>query len=459
MNRKLRYYGNYLFLRRNFFLLTFIAGLAYYWFNHYANLEGDTARVQIMLSMITLGFCALMFGFSLVTAGLAYGHFWLRKRVFEGDAGERADIVKVFFKEVHPVAGEAGVEIQVLGVRKPPGGFLRVRLVFDDFLQTDDLLLTQKVKSGKKTVGVGVSTHLPLPNIRDYRLQCSFIYFEDFFHLFALPYRETEQVGLYTEPPRREEAAVDISTDKSEDPVQKVLQHKTARGELIDYKKYAPGDDIRRIIWKVFARTRELTVRKPEMTYPYVSHINVLASFYDGSPSHQTPEIKEFLLDIYKEKLRQIVDALQEQELAVRFFTDQPVPEHYSLDEYHRILYMISTSRWQKQMPVDQFVRENRHKLRGGSTVLVFSSLCASTALENLRNGRLNDFHLLFYDVTRTLTESRPPSLIKRLFVVDPYEPLEAARRKLNARPTIKYILRNSERIEQTFHSNNLAVI
>jgi hypothetical protein len=38
----------------------------------------------------------------------------------------------------------------------------------------------------------------------------------------------------------------------------------TADGERLDLRGYAPGDPIRFVLWKVFARTRELVVRTPE---------------------------------------------------------------------------------------------------------------------------------------------------------------------------------------------------
>jgi hypothetical protein len=38
----------------------------------------------------------------------------------------------------------------------------------------------------------------------------------------------------------------------------------TADGERLDLRAYAPGDPIRFVLWKVFARTRELVVRTPE---------------------------------------------------------------------------------------------------------------------------------------------------------------------------------------------------
>lgn len=461
MNKnKIKYYANYLFLKRNFFLLLFIAGFALYWFTHYTGLEGDSARVQIVLSIITLVVCAIILVFGIITCVGPYVTLWFKKRVLETDELERKDIIKLIFKKVNQTPGFVETEVRIYGIHKPPLGFAKVRIVFEDYSQTEDLLLNKAIKEGHRKIGVMARKAIWLPNIRDYRIDSSIIHFEDFFHLFSLPYREREQIGLFTEPPQTEEETVEISTHKSEEPVLKVVQHKFAKGELLDYKKYAPGDDVRRIIWKNYARNRELTVRIHDRTFPYVSHINVLVSFYDGSLSkHQNIDLTGFLLDIYKEKVRQIIDSILEQGFTVQYLPDQTIAGHYQLDEYQRILYQVSASRWQRSLPVEQYIRDNYHKLRGGSNLFVFSSLCPHQNIQHLEGARFEDLNIFFYNAAETLNKSRPPSLLRRIFLTDTFEPLEAAKRKHNARNTVKFISRNGERVKEVFERSKLSMI
>lgn len=457
---KLRYYANYLFLKRNFFLLLAIAGFAYYWLNHHAALQGDSARVQVILSIIALVICAIVLLFGIITCVGPYLTLWFKKRILETDELEREDIIKINFKKMNPTPGYVETEVRIYGIRKPPLGFARVRIVFEDETQSEDLLLNQSIKENGRRAGMMARKALWLPNIRDYRIRCSIIHFEDFFHLFSLPYRETENIGVFTEPPKTEEEPIDISTHKSEEPVLKVVQHKFAKGELLDYKKYAPGDDVRRIIWKNYARSRELTVRIHDRTFPYVSHINVLVSFYDGAPPRNQPlELKDFLLDIYKEKIRQVVDSILEQGYTVQYLPDQKLADHYQLEEYERILYQISACRWQQNLPVEQYIKENYHKLRGGSNLLMFSSLCPFQQVQNLDNRPFEDLNVCYYNASRTLKKSRPPALLKRIFLIDTFDPLETARRKPIARKAVKFIFRNGENLQETFQRSNLSVI
>jgi len=165
------------------------------------------------------------------------------------------------------------------------------------------------------------------------------------------------------------------------------------------------------------------------------------------------------LLDIYKEKIRQVIDAIIEQEFTVRFFTDQPVEQRYSLDEYQQMLYRVSASGWQRNYSTDQFVKDNYYKLHKGSTIVLVSSLCPVKSLEHLQSGRPRDVTLCFYNAAKTLALSHPPALLKRILFVDAFEPLESAKRERQARPIIKFIADNNQNIEQTLNHQRHSVI
>ncbi len=462
MNTKtLKYLSNFILLKRNAWLLLAIGGISFYWYHHFSALPGDAARVQIVISMITLLSCASIFTFSLLTTLPAYLAMLFKKRVLETEADEKKDVIKISFQQAAAAPGLVDTEVKIYNIRRPLLGFAKVTIIFEDYSQTEEILLTEPLRERGKKVGIIGRKALFLPNIKDYRIHSSIIHFEDFFHLFALPYKEAEHVGIFTEPPKTVENSLVITTKSSEEPVKKVIQHRTAKGELLDYKKYAPGDDVRRIIWKNYARSRELTVRIHDRTFPYVSHINVLASFFDATPPENgsQPALKEMLLDIYKEKIRQVIDAIIEQEFTVRFFTDQPVEQRYSLDEYQQMLYRVSASGWQRNYSTDQFVKDNYYKLHKGSTIVLVSSLCPVKSLEHLQSGRPRDVTLCFYNAAKTLALSHPPALLKRILFVDAFEPLESAKRERQARPIIKFIADNNQNIEQTLNHQRHSVI
>jgi hypothetical protein len=73
----------------------------------------------------------------------------------------------------------------------------------------------------------------------------------------ALPLRLT----IYPPPSLEQELPI-VSTRRSSGEV--TPSDSPAEGELFDLKRYDPSDGIRRIVWKIFARTGELVARHPE---------------------------------------------------------------------------------------------------------------------------------------------------------------------------------------------------
>lgn len=473
--RKPAYLIRFFPLRRNFFLVIGLIGVSWYWYQHFSDLPGEGARAQIILSLITMLIAGLVLLFSLLSGILPYISLWLRKRLLETDPQERRDVVKLSFAEPVKTHGRASlrpgwvtVQAKIAGIRRPLLGMSRVRIIFDDGTTSEEIPLDAVWREGGRRRGIRGQSTIWLPHIRDYRVRFTVFTVEDFFHLFAFSYREAEGIGVFIEPPQENREDLGIVTQNTEEPVLKVLQHKFAKGELLDYKKYAPGDDIRRIIWKNYARTGELTVRQPEINLPYVSHINLLVSFYDGSPHSGNPPrqggrdplLKRLLLDVYKEKLRQVVDSITNQGFTIRFLVDQEIGEHYVLaDEYHRILYSISACDWQRHTSPESLLQRNAQKLRSGSNVLVFSSLCPAAAVFSRSNGSLQSLNLCFYNVAETFARERRPALLRRLFYLNTLDPLPAARSKLSARKTVKFVTHNSRAISQMLKQAHREVI
>jgi hypothetical protein len=89
----------------------------------------------------------------------------------------------------------------------------------------------------------------------------------------------------------------------------------------------------------------------------------------------------------------------------------------------------------------------------------VFSSLCPHQNIQHLEGARFEDLNIFFYNATGTLNKSRPPSLLRRIFLTNTFEPLEAAKRKHNARNTVKFISRNGEQVKEVFERSKLSMI
>jgi hypothetical protein len=157
--------------------------------------------------------------------------------------------------------------------------------------------------------------------------------------------------------------------------------------------------------------------------------------------------LNDLLLDIYKEKLRQVIDAVIEQGFSVNLIGDQSIHPPGDLSEYERMIYRISTMNWQNSLNPIDFYLENSSKLRNGSTILLSASTSElHTFMQNAAHS-LNNLNLMYYRASDSLSKSRPPSLLKRLFFIDTLDIMEAAKREQSARKLIRFIQQNDAAI------------
>ncbi|PID39734.1 MAG: hypothetical protein CSA65_07175 [Proteobacteria bacterium] len=68
-----------------------------------------------------------------------------------------------------------------------------------------------------------------------------------------------------------------------------------AEGELLDMRRYAPGDPLRLVLWKAFGRTRQLLVRSPERAI--APSPSVMAYFVAGPQDESSAATARFFLE------------------------------------------------------------------------------------------------------------------------------------------------------------------
>jgi hypothetical protein len=68
-----------------------------------------------------------------------------------------------------------------------------------------------------------------------------------------------------------------------------------AEGELLDMRRYAPGDPLRLVLWKAFGRTRQLLVRTPERAI--APSPSVMAYFVAGPEDESSAATARFFLE------------------------------------------------------------------------------------------------------------------------------------------------------------------
>lgn len=268
----------------------------------------------------------------------------------------------------------------IRGAQRPLLGFVKGRLFYDDHQLTDkfSLLSNKREENSIWRAAITGRSRMNLPDIKEYQLKGGFVYFEDMLHIFSLAVAQPIGGHFYQPPVLAKDDDRDVFPKKTETLDVRIDQLRRVEGEYLNYKDFESGDDVRRIVWKVYAKNRELVVRVPEMFEPYASHLYFYASFHAAVKTQWLNEgyFRE-MLNYYKNCVWTVYDTLAAKEWDMRFIPDQSfnVPEHLSLAEKNARI--ISNSNWHTDKTLTRYFNAKQ------GTVLCISSL---TDIEELKN-------------------------------------------------------------------------
>jgi hypothetical protein len=413
---RIRHCDNYCILRPNLVCIAgilLVGGYLYRYSSENSNIEKISFYIGALILLI--GLSVLLAG--ALTSFVAWGQFIIKKRILEKDPAQRADIIKIFFDRLDNLQNHVPTKIDVYGIRTPLLGFARVRLVFSDYSQSNDIYLSEAIRettqNGIKEVGVRGKQVLKLPHCRDYRIDHSFICFEDMFHLFSLPYREKEKMGIYTLPIPEKKQTIPYEPRLSMQAVKRISRRRVVTDELLNYKKFEPGDDIRRIVWKVYAKNHEIMIRIPDTIHPFAYYIDVFASFIND---YAIPApFQQVFLDRYKCRIRELIESIQSQGLEVRLFLDQEPTRFYSEQVHNSILYRLSAAQWQPRASAESFLSVNRNGKNQNFSIICLSSLTPVSVIEQIMARDRSILKVLWVDTTQVCSGNqafRPIDLV-----------------------------------------------
>lgn len=285
-----------------------------------------------------------------------------------------------FYYPDSEVSSEVIVEVEC-ETSRPWGGAVKIVLEYDQAYRTRKFALWKSEKRRNnflaKTKMIGRFV-LELPEVRHYELHGIVVLFEDAFHLFS--FNKVQDVkGRFTILPVSGELnAPEAVPMQAREQVKRTESLRRQEGEWLHFKSFEPSDDTRRIVWQIYARSKELVIRLPEIQNMYASRIDVYSSFYNIF--RDTIEAKYFnplFLTDYKQKIWGFIQSLQAKsdELEVCCIPDQTI--NIDNDEQLPIsLLQLAAMNWHTDSkPSDYF--DLRH-----TSVCCISSLTPTDDLE-----------------------------------------------------------------------------
>ncbi|CAN5472527.1 hypothetical protein BH09BAC3_BH09BAC3_34240 [soil metagenome] len=376
------YWINHLVVRWQLILTMLVLWVGSAWLK--ANYGQDDSNLWIVMRqfLLIIQWAIIgLFSMSLFTAVITWAFFIYKIRQ------KQVGVQVQFGNGQRAEAGFVKLIITLTGpVIRPLLGTIRARLIFTEKKLSDIVILDTDVfkKRGLIRLAVCGSGKTLLHDRGIYDVEKVHILFCDMFSLVALPCSVPFSQQLFTLPVQQNPINVSAHPNSTEEQKYRIEIPKRVEGEYISYKEFESGDNIRRIVWKIYAKSGQLVVRVPETKDPYASHLYFYASFYEGVDLRQGVFDTE-LLNVFKDKVRNLYEALQKNGYDVRIPQDQEIPKLSGMSDKKNELFQITAASWQKENPPASYVTV------GKAAFVCLSSLTPVGEIETLlRNLPMN---------------------------------------------------------------------
>ncbi len=389
-----------------FVLFVAAAFLSYQWVLLWKNFPNSSYDdIFGLLLKIAIWFCAVMLVIALISVIISFVFFIWKKR--------KDKITFTINTKTDSAVMQASkaIQLSIHPVLKPFLGFLKIRLRYDEGRYSNKFsLVEQSYKKVFSTKIEGVYYWL-LPEIKEYKILKAIIYFEDLFQFFSLAVPINTSDRFITSPPNQASKNISLFPRKTENANTRIDEIKKVQGEYLSYKNFEDNDDVRRIVWKIYARNKELVVRIPEILDAYASHVYLYASFFSEFNFEGNEVIEIPFLNYYKTIIWNVYKQLIEQNFEVRFIADHNIQQVNSMDAQQVVKYSISTSNWHHEKNLLNYVRTN------DAAMVIVSSLSDSRQVKELVEKYGNNISFVFVELSQSLNKQHFGDWIQWFFV------------------------------------------
>ena len=278
------------------------------------------------------------------------------------------------------VKGKAGYVPIIISLPRallPLLGYIKVRIEFNDGSISDTIVLNKYSKGFEKLLPKEGASLIWLPDRKQYHVKGFIISFIDYLQFFRFTSYKKTRSSFYLHSAEVDVPLDEINPSKTKEEVEKVRTTKKVKGDFLNYKDFETGDDVRRIVWKIFAKNRELVIRIPEIMNPYASHVNFYTSFYNLISKDLSSKYATSMLNYYKDIVYNVCLSIKKTDKKVAFNIDQEVNEFVAVNEKDRVGFLLSSAIWQNNFSVNELKSARE-------SVICVSTLIRAEELSNL---------------------------------------------------------------------------
>lgn len=439
IKNKIRYGSFFIPFRFLFILLVIALLLAWRWLQK-TNALPDTSYTAILsvFIQVTFWFIVSIFAIAFLTSFIPLVIFLFTKK-------NKAALITIKTAATQNTFNDRQlVNVNIKPIFKPLLGFIRLRLQYDeDDISEKFSLINNQKKQQLFSASVNGIFNWPLNEIREYKVTESIIYFEDMFQFFSFATTLPAQDNFFTQPKDVASSPLKVQPKKTEDTNVRIDQIRKVEGEFLNYKNFEGNDDVRRIVWKIYAKNKELVVRIPETNDPYASHVYFYASFYNSLTTGLYKDFNGIFLNYYKTNVWSAFKQLSTQNVLVKFIPDQEIKIKFADDPLQKIKYLVSTAEWQTQKDLQQYFKKDE------ASVLCISSLIDAEQIKNVLEIAGENLVVIFINISHSFNTMKVTDWLRWLFVRPNKDSLDKLRLTWNFSLAKRNIIENEKKIRQ----------
>lgn len=447
--QRLYYYS--LFVPVRLYLLFFAAAalLAWWWLQRQQPPEPSLAGSLLSL-LVQAGLAAIsiLLGLALLTVLVPFALFAWQLRIRQVQVQlDNAELTE---------ANQAGrrINMDISPLYRPLLGFLRFRFIYDDVKLSPKFQLIKRQQGAAWFSGRQSGWYRwPLPAIREYEVQQMLVYFEDYFQFFSFSLRLPVKQSFFTRPLPAALPEQQVSPQRTEEENVRIEELKRIEGEYLNYKNFEDNDDVRRIVWKIYARNKELVVRVPEVLDPFASHIYLYTSFYDSLHMPDNYLVNTRGLDFFKNACYSIYQQLTKAGRAVKMIADQPLPHRHLNNATEQAEYQLAASNWQHTYDLLSAVPAK------GSAVVCIHSLSSAEQLDQLLQRDQQRCTVVMVRLTQALRRNWLGNWLKWIFIIPKNDFEKQGFSELSRFQTGRALRANEQTLEEVLRRHDATVV
>lgn len=405
------------------------------------------ADIFLLLMQIASWFTLILVIFAFFSVLVSYLYFAWCKRKARIHLNLSTDLIE---NELHQ---KQTVRLLIKPVLKPLFGFVKIRLQYDKSLYSSKFSLIETSTRQFFNNTIDGVYHWPLPEIKEYHVQKAILYFEDFLQFFSIAVDLPANNNFFTQPTAQSISELKVFPRKTEETSSRIEELRRVEGEYLNYKNFENNDDVRRIVWKIYAKNKELVVRIPEIMDPYASHIYLYTSFFTNFNIQGNSVVEVPFLNYYKVLAWTVYQDLVKKGFEVKYIADQDIAKKHFADEQQVVKYMISTSKWHSNKDLSNFVNTR------DAAVVMISSLSDVKQVEELAEKHGNDIKFIYVKLTDSLRRQNAFDWVQWVFIRHQDNDVESYKRIWSLSPARLKVSDNEKSLEEILRKFQVEVI